>query len=78
MFLLPANDQRKVIERIANALEPGGRFLFSAPRQPCAWDDMLTGQPSLSLGEQEYQRALEQVGMALHGHYFDEGQKRLF
>ncbi len=78
LFLLPANDQRKVIDRVAGALEPGGRFLFSAPRQPCVWDDMLTGQPSLSLGEEEYQSALEQAGMRLHGHYVDEGQNDYF
>lgn len=78
LFLLPANDQREVIDRIAGALEPGGRFLFSAPRQPCAWDDNLTGQPSLSLGEGEYRRALEQAGMRLYGHYVDEGQNDYF
>lgn len=78
LFLLPANDQREVIDRVAGALEPGGRFLFSAPRWPCAWDDMLTGQPSLSLGEEEYLRALEQAGMKLLGHYVDEGQNHYF
>lgn len=56
LFLLPAEDQRQAINRVARALEPGGRFLFSAPRQVCEWADTLTGRPSLSLGEAEYQR----------------------
>jgi SAM-dependent methyltransferase len=78
LFLLPADDQRKVIRRVARALEPGGRFLFSAPRQPCEWKDMLTGRLSLSLGEDEYQRALEQAGMRLSGHDVDEGGNHYF
>ena len=78
LFLLPAHHQRGVIGRIARALQPGGRFLFSAPRLPCAWDDILTGQPSLSLGEGAYRSALEQAGMSLHGHYVDGGQNDYF
>ena len=79
LFLLPAEDQRAVIARVAAALHPGGRFLFTAPRQACDWTDSLTGQPSLSLGEDAYRRTLEQAGLHLTGvrtdaggnHYFD-------
>jgi SAM-dependent methyltransferase len=78
LFLLPADDQREVIDRVARALEPGGRFLFSAPRQPCEWNDSLTGRPSVSLGEEEYRRALERAGLRLAGHHVDEGQNDYF
>ncbi len=78
LFLLPADDQRQVIDRVARALEPGGRFLFSAPRQACTWNDMLTGRSSLSLGEDEYRHALERAGMQLAGHYVDEGENYYF
>lgn len=78
LFLLPADDQREVIDRAARALEPGGRLLFSAPRRPCEWNDILTGRPSLSLGEEGYRGALERAGMRLAGHQVDEGQNDYF
>jgi len=78
MFLLPADDQHRVIERVGSALKPGGRFLFSAPRQSCTWRDILTGEPSLSLGEDGYRSALEKMGMTLCGHYVDEGENHYF
>lgn len=42
LFLLSADDQRKVFQRVANALRPGVRFLFTAPWQICEWQDLLT------------------------------------
>lgn len=78
LFLLPAEDQRQVIERVARALEPGGRFLFSAPRQACEWVDTLTARPSLSLGEAEYQRVLDLAGLRLSGQFVDEGGNDYF
>lgn len=73
LFLLSAKDQRRVIRRIARALEPGGRFLFSAPRQTSEWQDILTGLPSRSLGEEEYHRVLEHAGLVVTGHHVDDG-----
>lgn len=78
LFLLPAGDQRAVIARIAAALQPGGRFLFSAPRQACDWTDSLTGRPSLSLGENAYRLALEQSGLRLIGRHTDAGGNHYF
>jgi SAM-dependent methyltransferase len=78
LFLLPADDQRDVIDRVARALGPGGRFLFSAPHQPCEWHDSLTGRPSRSLGEEGYRGALERAGMRLVGHHVDEGRNHYF
>lgn len=73
MFLLSEDDQRQLIEKIGKALKPGGRFLFSAPRQRCAWNDVQTGQVSLSLGEAEYERLLAGAHMRLMSTYVDEG-----
>ncbi len=78
LFLLPENDQRAVIGRAARALRPGGRFLFTAPRPVCAWDDLLTGRPSRSLGEAAYRRALEDAGLRLDGFDRDEGGNDYF
>lgn len=65
LFLLSADDQRKVIERVAAALRPGGRFLFTAPWQRCEWQDLLTNRQSRSLGASEYQRLLDASGLRL-------------
>jgi len=78
LFLLPAEDQRDIIARVAAALEPGGRFLFTAPRQACDWTDSLTGQPSLSLGEDAYRLTLEQAGLRLSGSRTDAGGNHYF
>lgn len=78
LFLLPAEDQRAVIARIAAALEPGGRFLFTAPRQACDWTDSLTHQPSRSLGEDEYRRVLAEAGLGLTGQHTDSGGNHYF
>ncbi|WP_020653010.1 class I SAM-dependent methyltransferase [Massilia niastensis] len=73
MFLLAEDDQRKLIDSVGTALKPGGRFLFSAPRAPCAWKDLQTGRPSRSLGEATYRRLLAGAGMRLMNSYVDEG-----
>ncbi len=72
LFLLSADDQRKVFQRVANALRPGGRFLFTAPWQICEWQDMLTKRQSRSLGVQEYKRLLEESGLRLIGCHQEE------
>jgi SAM-dependent methyltransferase len=78
LFLLSPHDQGQVIRRVANALAPGGRFLFSAPRQRCEWQDLLTGRRSISLGEQEYERLLEAAGLHVIGCRTDEGGNDYF
>ncbi len=74
VFLLPANSQRKLIRRMAGALKPRGRLLFSAPRQVCTWDDLLTCQPSSSLGADEYCRILASSGLYSVGEHVNEGE----
>jgi SAM-dependent methyltransferase len=78
LFLLSADDQRKLLGRVADALKPGGRFLFSAPRERCEWSDILTGRRSMSLGEQTYQQLLEASGLRLVGCRGDEGENNYF
>lgn len=82
LFLLSVDDQRRVFHRIADALKPGGRLLFTAPWQICEWQDVLTGRQSRSLGKQEYERLLEGSGLRLVGchqkenHFFDAAKLR--
>lgn len=73
LFLLPAADQLRLISRVAGVLEPGGRFLFTAPRAACEWRDSLTGGRSRSLGEAVYREALAQAGLQLAGIARDAG-----
>jgi SAM-dependent methyltransferase len=78
LFLLAEADQAQLIARVATALEPGGRFLFSAPREPCEWPDLLTGRLSRSLGEDIYARLLQGAGLRLLGSQVDEGGNHYF
>ena len=73
LFLLAGDRQRMVIRRVGHALRAGGRFLFTAPTQRCAWTDSLTGRSSLSLGEEEYDHLLIEAGLQRVGVYEDEG-----
>jgi SAM-dependent methyltransferase len=73
VFLLPESSQRRLIAKVASALEPGGQFLFTAPRLPCTWTDAWTGEPSRSLGSDVYRAILGEVGLVLVGTHVDEG-----
>ena len=74
VFLLAADRQRQLLRRLAAALNPGGRLLFSAPHQVCVWDDLLTGQPSSSLGAEAYRRIIAACGLRLALEHVDEGE----
>ena len=78
LFLLPEEDQYRLIQRVARALRSGGRFLFSAPRPVCEWDDRLTRRASRSLGEAAYREALEAVGLPLLSQTTDAGGNHYF
>ena len=73
IFLLAAQEQCDVIHKVARVLNPQGRFLFSAPAQPCTWTDVLTGQVSRSLGPEAYRTVFRDAGLLLAGEYQDEG-----
>ncbi|MEI5687800.1 class I SAM-dependent methyltransferase [Sphingomonas kyungheensis] len=73
IFLLDAADQRRLLANVAQALEAGGRFLFSAPREACRWKDSLTGRVSVSLGADAYAAHLDSIGLRLAGCLSDEG-----
>lgn len=78
MFLLVADVQATLIHKVALALRPGGRFLFTAPPQACEWLDNLTGQKSSSLGSATYRKMAEAEGLALVGETEDEGQNHYY
>src|SRR3954447_6589950 len=73
VFLLDPAAQALVIEKVAGALNPGGRFLFTAPKEPLTWLDGMTGHPSQSLGAQTYARLLRAAGLTWVDNAQDEG-----
>jgi 2-polyprenyl-3-methyl-5-hydroxy-6-metoxy-1,4-benzoquinol methylase len=73
LFLLTAEDQRGLIQRVAGALVSGGHFLFTAPIQRCEWIDIITGRTSISLGGEEYRSVLRDVGLRVTSESDDEG-----
>jgi len=78
MFLLSADVQRDLIRRVASALGPGGRFLFTSPAQSCTWADLSTGRESLSLGAEVYKTVLSGADLMLVGEHLDEGKNHYY
>jgi 2-polyprenyl-3-methyl-5-hydroxy-6-metoxy-1,4-benzoquinol methylase len=78
VFLLPESEQLGLFRQVAKALKPGGRWLFSAPLQTGTWQDLVTGNPCLSLGETQYREALSAVGLQVVDGYEDEGQNHYY
>ncbi|MGH8563849.1 MAG: class I SAM-dependent methyltransferase [Gammaproteobacteria bacterium] len=78
MFLLSADAQRDLIRRVALALNPNGRFLFTSPAQVCTWMDVSTGRQSLSLGAEAYKAVLSCTGLTLVGEHLDEGDNHYY
>jgi len=80
IFLLGLDDQRRLIQRVARILRPGGRLLFTTcgAEGPVVWNDAMTGLESQSLGREEYRRELTIAGLSLVGEYDDEGDNHYF
>lgn len=78
LFLLPADEQRRLIDKVAGVLVPRGRFLFTSPAEPCAWNDIMTGLESRSLGAAEYRRLLSTAGLSVLREHEDAGQNHYY
>jgi SAM-dependent methyltransferase len=78
IFLLQPEEQRRLIQRMADILVPSGRLLFTSETEPLVWNDAMTGLQSSSLGAAEYRRLLSAVGLYVVGEYEDEGQAHYF
>ena len=78
LFLLEPAAQALVIAKVAGALEPGGRFLFTAHLQPLEWLDAMTGRRSQSLGAPTYEQLLREAGLTWVGEAQDEGENHYY
>ena len=78
-FLLEAEVQRRLIKKIADALQSSGRLLFTAPNESGSFPpDVMTGRPQFSLGYEEYRIGLEAEGVSLVGTHRDEGENHYY
>ena len=73
MFLMPEDTQSRVIHKIARALDPNGKFLFTSPKEIVKWRDALTDRESLSLGAKRYHEILNTEDLDVVGERSDEG-----
>jgi 2-polyprenyl-3-methyl-5-hydroxy-6-metoxy-1,4-benzoquinol methylase len=78
IFLLPSEEQQRLIQRIAGILTPGGRLLFTSCAEPLVWNDAMTELESRSLGASEYRRQLSTAGLSVIAEYEDEGENHYF
>jgi SAM-dependent methyltransferase len=78
VFLLAADEQRRLMARVAKILTHGGRFLFTAGDKPLVWGDAMTGQESRTLAAEEYRSLLRAAGFVEIREYRDEGDSYYF
>ena len=78
MFLLTPGTQKTVIHNIGNALNRGGRFLFTSPKEAVTWTDIRTGRKSVSLGASRYKSLLSSANLSLIAEYDDKGSNHYF
>jgi SAM-dependent methyltransferase len=78
LFLLEPAAQARVIEKVARALMPHGRFLFTAHKESLEWLDAMTGRQSRSLGAATYDRLLRGAGLLWLGEAQDEGDNHYY
>ncbi|MBD2704670.1 class I SAM-dependent methyltransferase [Spirosoma sp. BT702] len=78
VFLLPVETQEVAIQKMANALQAGGKLLFTAPAQELRWDDAITELESISLGAERYKALLSASGLSLSEEFDDEGDNHYY
>jgi SAM-dependent methyltransferase len=78
IFLLSEETQRALIPKMAAALNPGGRLLFTAPLYKMEWKDAMTEQLSRSLGAEQYRELLSASGLSIVDELDDEGENHYF
>ena len=78
LFLLSEAEQVRLIQRVAEVLLPGGRFLFTAPVEVGSWADLNTGHECRSLGRERYEGILQEAQFRLLRTDVDEGRNNYY
>jgi SAM-dependent methyltransferase len=73
MFLLSGETQIALINKISAALKPGGKFLFTSTYGAHTWIDIMTDEPSISLGAEKYRELTAASGLSIIDEFEDEG-----
>lgn len=73
IFLLSEETQRALIPKMAAALNPGGKLLFTAPLAEIEWKDAMTQRDSRSLGAEQYRALISASGLSMVDELEDEG-----
>jgi len=76
-FMLTAEEQRRLIHKVADVLVPGSRVLFTscAGAEAWGWNDALAGLQSRSLGAAQYRRQFAAVGLPVIRKYEGIGER---
>lgn len=78
LFLLSEPEQLAVISRVAKVLHPGGRFLFTSPKEKGSWIDVNTNAVCRSLGQATYEGHLRVAGFRLLDTCIDSGKNNYY
>jgi SAM-dependent methyltransferase len=78
IFLLPEQTQRALVAKMASALNPGGRLLFTAPLNKLEWNDAMTEQLSVSLGAEQYRELISVSRLSIIEELEDEGENHYY
>jgi 2-polyprenyl-3-methyl-5-hydroxy-6-metoxy-1,4-benzoquinol methylase len=78
IFILNEEGQLKMLSRVSEILRSGGNFLFTAPVEVGEWEDVVTGQKLLTLGEDVYLAALRSSGFEEVRCYCDRGKNNYY
>ncbi len=78
IFLFDAEEQELLIEKVAQHIKQKGKFLFTAPKEACFWQDMLTGQKLQSLGKSKYVQICHKYQLKLSDTFTDSGDNNYY
>lgn len=73
VFLLPEDEQLRLLKRVASVLHPQGQFLFTAPVETGDWLDTNTGLQCRSIGVERYRFELSALGFESIESFTDRG-----
>jgi cyclopropane fatty-acyl-phospholipid synthase-like methyltransferase len=78
LFLLPVESQERIIQKAANAIPTGGKFLFTATAKKAEWKDAMTEQDSISLGAERYTELIRASGLSMVEEFEDAGENHYY
>ena len=78
IFILNEKGQLKMLRRVSEILRSGGSFIFTAPVEVGEWEDVVTGQKLLTLGEDVYLSTLRSSGFEEARCYCDRGKNNYY